>query len=155
METKITVRQAVMEDLPTLLKFEEGIIAAERPFDPTLKPGHFHYYDLAARIVAPDAAVAVASVDNNVVASGSAIVKEASNYYSHSNYAFLGFMYVEPAYRGRSINAKIIDFLVKWSHDRGLTEIRLQVYDENLAAIKAYERVGFRKILTEMRLTTQ
>jgi GNAT superfamily N-acetyltransferase len=154
MNTEITIREAVIDDLPILLKFEQGIVTAERPFDPTLKPEKFHYYDLASRIVDPDAAVVVACNGNNVVGSGSAIVKEGNNYNTYSQYAFLGFMFVEPTHRGQGINSMIIDHLVAWSRARGLQEIRLHVYDENATAIRAYERVGFRKILTEMRLHT-
>jgi RimJ/RimL family protein N-acetyltransferase len=32
-----------------------------------------------------------------------------------------------------------------------LTEVRLQVYTENNAAIRAYEKAGFKQIMTEMR----
>lgn len=152
MSTPIVIREAVIEDLPTLLKFEEGIIVAERPFDPTLREEPFHYYDLGARIADPDAAVVVAVEGDKLIGSGSAIIRTAEKYNQHSRYTFLGFMFVEPEYRGRGINSLIIDYLVKWSGARGLSEIRLQVYDGNLPAIKAYERFGFEKILTEMRL---
>ena len=40
-------REATLKDLHTLLEFEQGIIAAERPFDGTLKEGEIHYYDLS------------------------------------------------------------------------------------------------------------
>ena len=42
----ITLRPARIEDLPILYDFEQGIVSAERPFDPTLSPGHINYYDL-------------------------------------------------------------------------------------------------------------
>ena len=48
--SNIHIRKATLEDLPYLLKFEQGIIAAERPFDETLVSEKFHYYDLAERI---------------------------------------------------------------------------------------------------------
>jgi len=35
---------------------------------------------------------------------------------------------------------------------RGVTEMRLEVYRDNLAAIKAYEKAGFSELLIEMRL---
>jgi len=62
-------------------------------------------------------------------------------------------MYVEPVYRGQGVNKLIIEKLVEWSREKGLKEIRLQVYSDNLPALRAYEKVGFRKILTEMRFT--
>jgi GNAT superfamily N-acetyltransferase len=151
---KIHIRKATLEDLPSLLKFEQGIITTERPFDETLVTEHFHYYDLAERIRDDDAEVLVAEADDTVVGGGSAIIKEGKPYNIFSRYSFLGFMYVDPAYRGQGINKLIIEKLIEWSHEKGLKEIRLQVYSDNLPAIKAYEKVGFKKILTEMRLTS-
>jgi GNAT superfamily N-acetyltransferase len=148
----VKIRGASLGDLPTILKFEQGIIASERPFDPTLLPGEFHYYDLSARITDPEAAVIVAEDNGRLVAGGSAIIKKGNPYNTFKDYAFLGFMFVEPEYRGHGINRLIIEELVEWSHNKGLEEIRLQVYSENSQAIRAYEKVGFKRILTEMRL---
>lgn len=148
----IQIRSATIDDLPTLLRFEQGIITTERPFDPTLLPGEFHYYDLAERIRDPEAEVVVAEVNGKVVAGGSAIIKQGEPYNTFKTYAFLGFMYVEPNHRGKGLNRLIIEWLVKWSRQKGLVEIRLHVYSDNSNAIHAYEKVGFRKILTEMRL---
>ncbi len=153
MMNNIQIRSATMNDLPTLLDFEQGIVFAERPFDETLVSEKFHYYDLAARIQDPDAEVIVAEINGVVIGGGSAIIKKGNPYNTYEHYAFLGFMYVDPAYRGKGVNKRIIDKLVEWSDKKGLKEIRLQVYSDNLPAIKAYEKVGFKSILTEMRLT--
>ncbi len=61
-------------------------------------------------------------------------------------------MYTAPNYRGMGINQSIIKALLQWAKKKGLSEIRLQVYDENVAAVKAYEKAGFRKNLVEMRM---
>jgi len=45
---QIITRTATLEDLDTLLDFEQGVIAAERPLDPTIKKGDIHYYNLPA-----------------------------------------------------------------------------------------------------------
>jgi hypothetical protein len=71
----IRIRKATLEDLPELLKFEQGIVSAERPFDETLVSEKFHYYDLGERIKDADAEVVVAEVDGNIVGGGSAIIK--------------------------------------------------------------------------------
>ena len=149
---EITVRNATLDDLHVLLKFEQGIITAERPFDVTIKEDPVSYYDLEQMVQDDDSCVIVAEVDGKVVSSGYAISKPARHYLNHENYAYLGFMYTEPAYRGLGINALIVDELKKWSKKRGFTEIRLTVYSDNLPAIKAYEKVGFKKHIIEMRL---
>ena len=42
-----TVRKATLDDLPTLLEFEQGLIEAERPMDPTIRSGNISYYDIS------------------------------------------------------------------------------------------------------------
>jgi ribosomal protein S18 acetylase RimI-like enzyme len=61
-------------------------------------------------------------------------------------------MYVDPAHRGQSVNAKIIDALKAWCRARQVTELRLEVYSGNQAAIRAYQKTGFTEHMLEMRL---
>jgi len=103
-------------------------------------------------ISSDNAEVVVAISKSQIVSSGYALVKEAKPYLDHNEYAYLGFMYTHPDFRGQGINSKILDALQSWSHEKGLSEIRLTVYDENPGAIRAYEKFGFKKHLIEMRL---
>lgn len=149
---KVNIRPATIHDLPLLLKFEQEIINAERPFDVTIKKGAVSYYDIEAMIQDPQACIVVAEIEKKVVASGYAIPKKARHYLDHEYYAYLGFMYTDQQYRGKGINAMIVDELKTWSESAGFNEIRLTVYNDNLSAIKAYEKVGFKKHIIEMRL---
>jgi ribosomal protein S18 acetylase RimI-like enzyme len=147
------IRKATIEDLPILLQFEQGIISTERPFDSTLIPGAINYYNLAAFITSPDVQVLVAEIDGTIAGSGYArIKKNPETYYDFEKYAYLGFMYVLPAYRGLGANQAIIEELKKWAIEQGLAEIRLEVYSDNTGAIKAYEKAGFEKRMIEMRI---
>ncbi|MGI9552678.1 MAG: GNAT family N-acetyltransferase [Aurantibacter sp.] len=148
----IIIRKATTDDLPSLLEFEQGIIKFERPYDPTLEEDPISYYDLGALIKSENAEVLVAEHNEKIVASGYAKIKRARHYLDHENYSYLGFMFTRPEFRGKGINKKIIEVLRGWSLSRGLKEIRLTVYDDNVGAIKAYEKTGFKKHLIEMRL---
>ncbi len=147
----ITTRTATETDLPVLLEFEQGIIGFERPYNPTLKPDPISYYDIGELIAAENAEVVVALDGDLIIASGYAKEIVAAEYISPRKHCFLGFMYVRPEYRGQGINKLIIDDLTTWGRERGLTEMRLQVYSENHGAIRAYEKVGFSGLLLEMR----
>lgn len=149
------IRQAKIEDLDTLLEFEQGIVATERPFDPTLKEGEIHYYDLAELVESPSSAVFVADLNGEVIASGYVLEKAAKDYLKYDLYAYLGFMYVKPEHRGKGLNQKILDALLEWAKQRGLTEIRLEVYGVNQSALRAYEKAGFKPILVEMRMEVE
>ncbi|WP_420602506.1 GNAT family N-acetyltransferase [Flagellimonas sp.] len=148
----IILRRATLEDLPILLDFEQELIKAERPFDVTLAEDPISYYDIGKMIKDDEACVMVAESGGQLIASGYAIPKKARHYLDHEYYAYLGFMYTHPDFRGMGINAKIVEELKKWSHQKGYAEIRLTVYCDNIPAVKAYEKVGFKKHFIEMRL---
>jgi GNAT superfamily N-acetyltransferase len=111
----ITYRTATLDDLSTLLDFEYGIITFERAFDSNLKPDPTHYYDLKAMILSNDVEVLVAYKDSELIGSGYAKIANAKPYHINSEYAYLGFMYVSPEYRGKGIIQNIINRLLQWT----------------------------------------
>ena len=147
-----TLRYARPEDLDVLLSFEQALISAERPFDECIREDPVSYYDIKSIISDPDIAVVVALYQSDIVASGYCRPRKARSYLDHEYYAYLGFMYTLPNYRGRGINQRIIDYLSDWATEKGLSELRLTVYQDNTPAIKAYEKVGFKKHIVEMRV---
>ncbi len=149
---EINIRPAKAEEIAILRAFEKGIITAERPFDSTLKEGNIEYYDLLALINADDAEVVVAIVDNETFGSGYATILTAYPYLKHEYYAYLGFMYVKPEFRGNGINGMILNALLSWAKSKGITEARLEVYDDNKIAKNAYLKAGFVANLLEMRI---
>jgi GNAT superfamily N-acetyltransferase len=148
----ITIRKATLADMDTLLQFEQGVISAERPFDPTLQDNHINYYDLNEFITAPHIYLAVAELNGELIGSGYSRIETSKIYLKHQQHAYLGFMYVLPQHRGKGVNKLIIDALKDWSVKQGVSEFRLQVYFENAPAIKAYEKVGFNSHMIEMRM---
>ena len=147
---EIIIRDANQTDIDTLLHFEQEVITAERPFDPTLK-AETTYYDLHSMMNDSNVKLVVAEVNEQVIGSGYARIEKSKHFSQHSHHAYLGFMYVVPAFRGRGINGKIIECLKNWAQKQGLTEMRLEVYQGNTAAIKAYEKFGFSMLVIEMR----
>ncbi len=148
----IHIRPAKESEINELLAFEQGIVEFERPFDVTLREGEIHYYDLLALMQSTEAEVLVAVCEEELVGSGYAKIKTAEPYLKHTHFAYLGFMYVKPAFRGRGINQMILEALKNWSKSKGLSEIRLQVYDQNTIAKNAYLKAGFSPYLLEMRM---
>lgn len=148
----VITRSATINDLPVLLEFEQGIIKTERPFDITLDEDPIHYYDLAQLILSPEAEVVVAEENGEIIGSGYAKIKEAEPFLNHERYVYLGFMFVKEEYRGKGINKLVLDTLLHWARQQGLSEIRLQVYAENLPAQNAYLKAGFQPYMLVMRM---
>ena len=151
---EITVRPAARTDLGVLLKFEQAMIEAERPFDSTIRSGDdVRYYDLKALIASPDAELVVAEIAGEISGSGYARIESSKAYRKHRKHSYLGFMYVVPEHRGKGVNKRIVEALESWSASKGVTEMRLEVYVNNGAAIRAYEKTGYSANILEMRKT--
>ena len=64
----------------------------------------------------------------------------------------MGFMYVDPDFRGQGIIQTIIEELKQWSISLKIFETRLEVYSDNESAIKAYQKKGFIIRMIEMKM---
>ena len=145
------LRVANLDDLPILLEFEQRLIKAERPMDPSINDGNISYYDISEMIIATNSEVFVVELDHEVVASGYAKIIDDRPYLKHKKQGYLGFMFVPEEHRGKGLNKLILDALIDWCKARNVFEIRLDVYDVNETAIKAYKKSGFRNYLLNMR----
>jgi GNAT superfamily N-acetyltransferase len=132
-------RTASLQDVEDLRRFEQGIIATQ-------------YYDIESMLGAGNVQFLVAERGGELVACGFARIDDAKPYLSHRQQAYLGLMYVDPRYRGQSINRGIVERLKAWCREQGVTELRLEVYSDNRVAVAAYEKAGFSKHMVEMRV---
>lgn len=148
----VTTREARIEDLDILLEFEQGVIEAERPLDPFLKKGSINYYDIEKLISSEKVHLVVATSNEEIVGSGYVRIEKSGSYHKNEQNGYIGFMYVKPSFRGKRISAVVLESLKEWAKNKGLKELRLDVYNANLAAIKSYERFGFNKSLVNMRM---
>ena len=147
----MTIRQAGTLDVPALRRFEQGIIEAERAFDPTIRDGPILYYDIEGMLAADNVHFVVAQSGAATVGCGYARIEPAQHFLRHAVHGYLGGMYVDPAHRGHSVNRLIIAALGDWCRSRHVAELRLEVYGGNHSAVRAYEKAGFTPFMLEMR----
>jgi len=150
--SEISIRPSKIEDLKTLLEFEQDVIEAERPLDSFLKEGEITYYNITELITSENIQLLVAMSNNEIVGSGYIRLENSQHYQKNPLHGYIGFMFVKPAFRGQKISAKILESLKNWGKEKGLKELRLDVYSNNPSAIKSYSRFGFNKSLVNMRM---
>ncbi|MCL9782233.1 GNAT family N-acetyltransferase [Vibrio sp. S4M6] len=150
---EITLRGANLDDIPTLLEFEQRVIEAERPFDLNLKEANISYYDLNTLLSSENVALMVAEVGSQLVGCGYAEIRESKQCHVHDKHSYLGFMYVDSDFRGYGINKSLIDSLIKWSKEKHVYQFHLDVYADNQNAIRAYEKAGFKRDYINMSLS--
>ena len=64
-------------------------------------------------------------------------------HYDRDGAAALVGMWVAPLARGRGLACALIEEVIAWAREEGFPHLFLDVADENAAAIKLYERMGF------------
>jgi len=122
----IVVRQATAQDLETLNRFQQGVAEAERAFDSAIREGPIQYYDIARMLESDEIRFVVAEQGLRLVGCGFARIEAAKHYLKHTLHAYLGLMYVDPLYRGQSVNPAIIGALKQWSVAKSVTVMRLE-----------------------------
>ena len=148
----ITIRKAIIEDLPVLFEFEQGVLRTERPMDETLKLKNTYYYDIPNLIEDSSVEFVVAEINDIIAGCGYARIKKARDCFQFDQFSYLGFMFTKEDYRGRGVNKKIMNYLYNWSFSKGINEVRLEVYPTNFPAIKAYEKSGMTCSMQTMRI---
>jgi len=123
--------------------------------DPTIKEGEISYYDISLLIKNDNSDVFVVEINNEILASGYAKIIKDRSYLKHDMQGYLGFMFSPKQHRGKGYNKLIMDALVAWCKERDVFELRLDVYDVNPSAIRAYEKAGFKKHLINMRFNSE
>lgn len=152
MTTNISIRPATLDDLNTLLEFEQGVIIAEKPLDTFLGTGDLYYYNIPELITAQNIHFLVAVSNKELIACGYVKLENSKHYHKNPKHGYIGFIFVKPSFRGQKISTLILENLKDWSRKKDLKELRLDVYSNNAAAIKAYKRFGFIKSLVNMRI---
>ena len=149
---EFVVREASLDDVSALLALEQKIIESERPYDAYLKEQNVHYYDIPDLITNANSYLVVVESDGSIVGSGYAQIRSSKACHQHDVHCYLGFIYVEPQFRGKALGVKIIDTLKAWGIEKGIKHFPLDVYSENAPAIRAYEKAGYAQVLVTMKL---
>jgi len=148
----VNIREARKEDISSLLMLEQGIINYERPYDALIKESNATYYDIPKLISDPESYVIVMESSEEIIGSGYAQIRDSKTCHIYEKHCYLGFIYLQNKYRGRALGHQILDALKQWGKSKGMRHFQLGVYAENDAAIRAYEKSGFKKMSIVMEL---
>ena len=146
-------RPALISDIPVLLHMEQQLVEAERPFDADILPSGATYYDFNDLVQSDLACVLMIEDESGeLVGTGYVQIRDSKPAHKHERHGYLGCMYVAPNQRGKGLITTLINKLTEWSKEQGVTDFYLDVYDGNNSAIRAYEKLGFKPCLVEMKL---
>ena len=68
---------------------------------------------------------------------------ESTSGFTAAAFAWIMCVYVEAGFRGKGIGRKLMELGEEWAGERGLIDIILNVSNENEAAVRLYESMGY------------
>jgi diamine N-acetyltransferase len=156
---QLTIREANQSDYAGLCEVFAEVhnlhLAAlpqifRRPAGPVLSA------ELVAKIIAdPQAVLFVAEDGQQVVGIVHISVVEAPDrpILTPRRYATIHTLAVRQAYRGAGIGRALMEQAQGWARDKGASEIELNVWEFNRAAIEFYDRLGYTTFSRKMWIT--
>jgi len=150
MEPKL--RQAVPSDLATLKDFQQRLVIHERPFDPGIpRKGDVEYYDIMQLIEADDIHFLVIELGEDVIGCGFGQIRKNLEWARDTYFGYIGLMFVREEFRGRGVGKFIVEGLIHWFSERKIHHIITQAYTDNINAVEAYKRYGFRDFVLHLK----
>jgi RimJ/RimL family protein N-acetyltransferase len=139
--TNLVIRQATEDDAERLLSFAAQRFAERLPvlFESVVPPSLEDRREFLHRVQAEGGVIFVADNGREIV--GVLDFHRAKRPQAAHGGA-LG-MSVTNEHRRRGVGAALLQALLSWTSDAGISRIELEVFDTNAPAIRLYERMGF------------
>jgi GNAT superfamily N-acetyltransferase len=146
-----SVRQATSEDAPSIKELQALLIGYERHYDDSIPKQDAQYYDIDTLINDPNTNLLVVESENQIIGCGFGRIESAAYCSFTKNSGMIGLMVVKKEFRRQQIGKLIMENLLNWFKEKGITDIRLKVHEGNLNAVEAYTKYGFKPFLKEMK----
>ena len=140
------IRKATLEDVPVLAKLGVMLAKEHRKLSKRVKIRGREKRLLSEykkEIENPKNAIFVAIKDNKIVGYIECFVDDSFIEFYNYPRGFIGELYVLKLYRRKSIGKKLLNRALKWFKSKKLKEVRLEVFAENISAIKLYKKKTF------------
>jgi L-phenylalanine/L-methionine N-acetyltransferase len=141
MMTDLVIRQAVEDDAERLFRFAVQRFAERLPvlFESTVPPSLEDRRTFLQRVPADGGVILVADAGPEIVG---ALDFHRAKRPQAAHCGGLG-MSVSREHRRHGIGASLLQALFTWTKGAGVSRVELEVFENNDAAIRLYERMGF------------
>lgn len=154
-DAKMEIRVATKNNIEDIRKLYEELFSDMRNLQPTYFQSAKQDKEFLEGIIASEKSDILMAIDNDEVILGFALIQEQEtppfNCLVIHQYTYLMDLIVKRSYRGSGIGTILINEVKKWSKNRNLEYVELNVLPENINAIKLYEKQEFKNAMQTMR----
>lgn len=152
----VVVRRATRADLPTLGRLGASLVRQHHRFDPdrflapqpNVESGYAWF--LGTQLDEPECVLLAAEVDGRVVGYAYAGIEPMSWKELRGPAGFIHDVVVDEAARGAGVGTQLMEAAAAWLEEAGAPRVMLWTADQNQAARRLFERIGFRATMIEM-----
>jgi len=155
----LTIREATEEDYDELCSLYAEVDALHsrnlpRIFRDVPGPARPRQY-IFETIASEDALLLVAEDAGRVVGLLHAEVRPVPEYdlLVPRRFAHIGDIVVTETYRGHGVGRRLMEHAHRWAGEKGLSEVELNVFEFNRAAVTFYEELGYETTSRRMHKT--
>jgi ribosomal protein S18 acetylase RimI-like enzyme len=152
----VTVRAATRNDLDALGRLGASLMRTHYAYDPQrfMAPGQHpdrgYGRFLGSLLDQPDAAIFVAEKDGVVIGYVYAGLEPVSWKELRDAAGFVHDLIVDEPHRQKGVAMSLMEAALAWLRDRGAPRVVLGTAQQNAAAQRLFERLGFRRTMVEM-----
>ena len=154
-DAKMEIRVARKNNIEDICKLYEELFSDMGNLQPTYFQSAKQDKEFLEGIIASEKSDILMAIDNDEVILGFALIQEQEtppfNCLVIHQYTYLMDLIVKRSYRGSGIGTILINEVKKWSKNRNLEYVELNVLPENINAIKLYEKQEFKNAMQTMR----
>ncbi len=141
------IREATIKDFDGILNIKLEAKEEEREFNQFLKPvrdvkEHYEKY-LRNDLNSEWRAVFVAEDNCKIIGLVVGKIYRTLKISGYERSGYISNVYIKKEFRGKGIACKLVEEVIKWFKQKGATNITLEIYKNNKAAINLYQKFGF------------
>jgi ribosomal protein S18 acetylase RimI-like enzyme len=152
----LQVRAATTEDLEVLGRLGAYLMRAHYTYDqrrfmaPGSQPERGYARFLGSQLDQPDVAIFVAETGGAVVGYVYAGIEPSSWKELRDESGYVHDLVVDEAHRGQGVATALMEAALAWLQRHGIPRVVLGTAEQNVAAQRLFERLGFRRTMVEM-----
>lgn len=150
----VQIRRATARDVREILPVWGELAGFHAHLDPAFTPSvhwprEYGAY-LRTLMTRDDALAVIATDDAGIIGYAIGRITALPSFFEHRFRGYIHDVYVREAYRRRGVGRRMVEEILDWLRDRGVTMVELTVAANN-DATAFWERLGFRTYMFQMK----
>lgn len=153
MEPKI--RKATPNDIDAITVLNSQLADYHKAIDPYYKSGSETkslFKEYITRIMQNKNATVIVAETDKIIGYALGIIEKAKPFVTPEEIGRISDTFVEEKYRNQGIGKKMVDTLITWFKQEGITRIELSVDSRNEIGVTAWQKLGFKEYMKKMIL---